>query len=789
MCVCALCVEWRTGGTRLKVCRVVLFSKMTSQIVQEASAVGAVLLPEVTPIVDHGVGSIDSVQPVVESNIPSASPPQAVFPSNPLGEFLTRPALIGGFTINAATPVGTLVQEFFPIDQFFSNATIAPKVQNYHLFSGEVEVEVVITVPSGAYGMGILMALPQPDDPSANTFTRLPTSLSNCRQLDISVQVDFSRGGTYKIRLPWRFWYDKSDFSTGQYRKWWRLGLMMLSPLQSSFPGATVTASGRVFVKALPGFDLCVTRRQGKFSAGARKVAAAASAFADFPVVGEAAKVAAGAASAAASIAAYFGYTRDNDEKPPQPMFHKALTNVAHCEGTDCADVTALTREALVSSDPVTCWMPDDTHLEFASLFRRPTYIAGFTVTPATVVDTNLMVIPVTPFVVDPSATPSTGVSLTVPGYIGLPFARWRGTLNFHIQVYSSTIHSGRIAAFWSPNGDVTPSASDYTSLANHVWDLADATEHVLCVSHAQAIPFLQSDLVALGSPGTAGRNTNGVLVVRLLTPFIPQEPSNTITVRVFLSAGADMDFRLPRMTARFANGDLIPLEGQVTLQGGPNSLGSEEPTQAVCVELVGPGGSYPAEALNFPGQTARSVRALAQKPSEIKEGLAEDEVYGEYDFDPGFQEMKSKPRPECFLWDSYYLAPFLGNAASTRLQVVAPDRYSVAVSVSEGYEFNEQGGAKSVQNTGDPRGGSFMLPYASPQRFIFGSPSDTGAQVTKQFLTVQPEKFDGVNSFLFNLYRSAGEDLRVGMFRQIPLVQWETAVNPQKGIYWISPS
>lgn len=742
------------------------------------------MLPPVDEVFVHGVGAIDSIQPSVESTIQSGDPPVAAFPSNPLGDFMTRPAVISSFTIAPGTPTGSLAWELKPIDYFFLNSTIFPKIQNYHLFSGDFEVEVVFTVPSGAYGMGVLMALPQPVGAAVSSFTRLPQTLHNSRQLDISVLVDFSRGGSYKIRLPWRYWYDKSDFSTEGYRAWWRLGFMMLTPLQSSFPGATVAASGRIIVKALPGFDMCVTRKQGKFSTAAGLVSRAAGAFSDFPVIGEAARVASGAAAAVGHVAAYFGYTRENQQVAPSPMFHKALTNVAQCEGSDNGDVAALMAQAYVSSDPTTCWMPDDSHLEFASLFRRISYVAGYAVTPATPTDTNLLVIPVTPFVVDPSEDRLTGVHLSTAGYVGLPFARWRGTINFHVMCVSSTVHSGRIAAFWSPNGNTAADPSDYTSLTNHAWDIADATEHVLCIGHAQANPFLQSDFVSTGSVGQPGINTNGALIIRLLTPFIPQEPSNTIIVYVWTSAGSDLDFRMPRNTFKSTLGDSVALDGLVYLQGTPsNALGAEEPTQPKCVEFVRPGEVYPAEALNYPGQTARSVRALAQKPSEIKTKVAHQVAYEQRTFRQGFLEMQASVREQGFYWDSYYLSMYLGSAASTRFQVVSPYKYSVAFSVGEDNEADYQGGAKSVQNTGDPRGGSFLLPYASPTRFVNWARPSPLMREALDFMTIQPEDPSEELDFPFNIYRSAGPDLRVAMFRQVPLIKWGVPV-PQGAVY-----
>ena len=340
---------------------------------------------------------------------------------------------------------------------------------------------------------------------------------------------------------------------------------------------------------------------EGKGSKMAGQIADVAGQLSKVPVIGQFASGVEWASRGAEAVLDFFGFTRDTREVPPTSIVVRSVANVARLNGQDSTvECAALDGENLVTIDPHARGFRSEDDSAFASLFPRWTLVktASWATTDAT--GAILFSIPVTPFYgihKVPSYVDGTAVQLPVAGYIGLPFAYWRGTMVYKFVIPVSSLHRGCIQILWgtqhdNPIGEVTNVA------LNHVRDVTAGMEFTVRVGFAIKDPVCVSRIITDAIPITPTGASNGWLYVKVVNPLVSPNPTAGTSIHVFAAADPDMQFFAPRDHVRYMDSIAAPREYDMVrslrLQG---TLGNGKEDEAV-IDLVPVSTVYPVKEL-----------------------------------------------------------------------------------------------------------------------------------------------------------------------------------------------
>lgn len=500
----------------------------------------------------------------------------------------------------------------------------------------------------------------------------------------------------------------------------------------------------------------------GPVSRVARVVGRLAEVATSVPGLAPAATVTAHAAKVVADLAGYFGYTRENEEPPLDPVFLRGLHNTSKVDGTDIGEVVALVGDGLIAPDSTLLGVgAEEDLLSFPSLFARPTLVGIHSIGVTTPVGFEFYRIPVMPgYHLTSTPYDATTYCLSTPGFVGLPFANWRGDMVYHIQIVGATVHSGQVQFYWAP--DDTAFAGNVTNVLNNIIiDVTDTSEHVFRVGYASLSPYLPNEYWRAGMTVPPLGGNNGFLKARLLTPLQTQDSTNFVYILTWMSGGENLDFRVMRDNVNFPTSSTVvvpmSIQGQLRLQmRRKEALGAEPSTQAISHHINGDTGSYPVDAINYPGSGVRSARAMAQKPCRLL-------LAGTLNVLPMVDHSAFDGSSSGWTWLSYYTSLFIGAAYSSHYQVVPGSDSLVTVSVATSTTDDPRSGAAQiVPKTGSA---SYVLPYASHLRFM---PTRPVGWDPKGWNRIQVQSLNA-EAVAPSVWRSAGKDLRVGVFTGVP--------------------
>lgn len=760
----------------------------------------------------------------------------------PLDDVLTRNVLIHTGVITSsdvawANIFGTSIN---PWDSLLTDPLIISKIKGYARFRGDVEVTLVVSPPSNAYGAycmsavcdgGAMVAGPGDvvaDDAAAdNPYTATQ---------DIHGVVNVSLATTVKMELPFVYPFDAIDLTdtripTGEVM--WRLNLWAWSPIRNCLTADAVSATYKLYARFLPGYELSLPRFQakggkiksagvsittggggssgsgairapGKLSGFASKIGQAAGVIgAAVPALAPFAGPIAVGAGIASQIADMFGFTRDTDVTPPVKVVGKVFSNIANMDGEDQGTVVALSQTNATSIDPRIGGGIEGDPTTFADLFARWTLIGKSSWTTSSAVGTNLMDIPVTP-----------GICASVLGvrypstcaYVGLPFQRWRGSMEYMIFVPTSPYHRGALQVVWDPivsdglSGDLT------NRLSNVIFDTTVDDVLQVRVNYASTSPCKQMDLVGVSVPYGDTEQLNGV--VRILVHSTLQTPStsgNTVDVLVFARACPDMRFGVPRYLvwnhdATF-RGDFGTM---YLLQGG---IGDDDEEGIKKVNLVGSGDldRYPIDALAW-GEDFSSVRPLMQKFSQIIrfDGSHQGQTPTFPHFWPvrkaipggggtyvWLQTLHPLDTPT-WSWFSHYAGMFVGVRGSVRYKLMPITSQFVAATyttyqdghvdvsgwLNEGlnnYTSLTTCCAIEPSLVGD-KGAEFLVPYYSDRKYWCNRvivPTSSSPQVYTQEMRFNALSFSTGVVDNGPLFYAGGPDIAPVRFRRVPAIKY----------------
>jgi len=713
-----------------------------------------------------------------------------------------------------------LGSSYYPISTYLNVAAVRAKTQNYAQWHGDIEIMFTVTAPSNAYGLYVLQALPDTLFAASSSSCNAATSDNPWTSTQgIHAFVDITTSNSVIFKLPY---YSQvlNNFLPNSDAQMWRLLLWCLAPIQNAVNADTIAATYNIYAR-MPGINIDVpyyqsgkgassTLKRGlataqKFkedktiSKTAGKIASLAATASTIPFLAPfAGPVAAGAASVM-SVASMFGFTREAAPEKPVDVHPRSFSSVVNVDGQDGSEIVALMQSNNVPYDPAAGGGSHEDEMSFASLFRRWTIVDTFSWDTSATALTNINTIPVTPYFckqVLGACYP------TVAGFVGFPFSRWRGTMEYKLIIPSSVYHRGMLQVFWTPDVGGSLPATDITQiLHNEIFDVEAGSEYTFTVNWSTNNPFRSNNGMQTKTTGFNVNDVNGFLVFRVISQLQAVGGSAPVTCVLLARAHDNMEFGIPRQVGSLYSGGtqvVLPLIAQ--FQG--KDVGDGEEDDSISFELV-PCATTNADKLGgvMFGEQVRSTRALVQKMSVIAEGYSATAwtpiIAVPHFYPPPFTYPASpfivnppgiNPLSPPWTWYGHYAAMFGCVRGSTRYKVLAPFMGSGANYVAQAAQIHGAeattfvaslltGTTNSVNFSGSDfsaiqcsgNGGvEYTLPYYTS--VLFRSPCD------------QPVSPGNGRSDVINLlasggfagqqvivYSGAGPDVSLFRFRRVP--------------------
>jgi hypothetical protein len=758
-------------------------------------------------------------------------------PSTSLDQFLERPVRIHNYTWVASDAQLTELVAFDPWADFLANTAVADKTKNFSAIRGILELDILVTAPSGAYGTYVVSAVCDAgyvDNGAGHNYIVNQNIYAEALLQSPHVRLDIAASSNGKLVLPFIWPYDYAKLPFGPIFMW-RVSVWCIHPVSSATSDPALVTCVSVMARLQPGYELVVSKQgknqfidkhrdkindKVKSMTGGKKaseitgmVSKYAGMAAGIPMLAPLAGPLAAGAATVTSMLDYFGFTRETAQKAPTPVVPRPYSNVANFNGKDTSEIAALDVGNTVSFDPTISGNPSSMdELAFEALFPKWTLVKVIDWTgqaPGAIIGT----FPVTPFYCRHN---SAGYKLPVAGYVGLPFAQWRGDMKYMFVVPVSKLHRGSLQISWNTEGTVVGDITN--TLQNQILDITAGCDWEVTVGYAKERPVMESRVLTDTVPAIIPYDicTNGQINVRVMNPLTAAVENAYTSIYIFAAAGDNMQFGVPKSLdigyADTAAPEINPFRSTYTIQG---ALG-DEVTDVEKVDLVDASGPYPADKIMW-GENVKSIRALIQKFSVIPgipAGLGTQwssyvsnfyiDHFGPIPF-PN-QSTQWYPNgnnyPLCdFTWLGWYRPMFATIAGSTRYKVVNTSRDS---------DMNSRSGNVSVSfgisNAEYPLGFrlpryySFLpetapiwgaevgqvvevtVPYYGNKKFEcarmaakFGSIDDNmilqEGRIDTIFACKNSPASGAVGQFV--LFIAAGPDTRMGNFRFVPIMTY----------------
>jgi hypothetical protein len=481
------------------------------------------------------------------------------------------------------------------------------------------------------------------------------------------------------------------------------------------------------------------------------------------PLLAPYASIAVSALSIGGSVMSAFGFTRDSDEKTPNMIFHRDISNLARIDGSDPSEVAALMMGNRISIDPRLAGRGGEDELAFESLCSRFTLVHAVRWTPAMLSGVVLMDIPVTPFYCA-SVTGVNDLRLTTGGFCGLPFRFWRADMVYKFVIPVSKLHRGTLQFYWIPVGS-SPTEDPTNTAINLIYDVVAGEDLEITIGYAREKPYLTTYLVTATTTITFPDTTNGYLRVVIVNPLLSQSAGASTSVNVF-SMCKNVSFNVPKDNFYLENEEGVPVardfQTQVVLQG---ALGDEEKgVQVREVKLVNGAPFIPSDALYF-GETIKSARTLMQKFSGtyiIQTSAQVPMMLGPPSESDVGEGWGSNP----WTWATWYASLFLGVAGSERFKFLSTGSDgTIGACRSNSFAPNKVSTMMpmSFLGPGTQNGTEYRIPYYFPEKFV----------LCRQYENDTTTSIFNGNGSPIAVWHAYADDVRVTNFRQVPMMRF----------------
>jgi hypothetical protein len=418
--------------------------------------------------------------------------------------------------------------------------------------------------------------------------------------------------------------------------------------------------------------------------------------------------------------------------------------------------------------------------MAFESLSNRWVAVAAFTWSAADPANTVLTEVYVTPGF---GLGDSTRQYPTGAGLSGFLFNNFRADAEYSMVVPASTLHRGALQVLYIPNGGTLPSNLDNVTNVGQgaLLDVAGPAVYEMGVGYATNRPMLPLTYFNSSWPILPVGDANGTIQVRVVNPLVSPNPVDSLRVVIF-ARFKNVQFSVPRAIVMWPDDEevLRPKRWeQVELQG--KVPGDDQSAPAVPVELIAPSGLYPVVDV-VAGEDIRSMRALAQRPSQIDWTGIGSTWPSTVVIPPGgvahFSDFSSGYRLTAA---GIAMSPFIFAAASEKVKVIPTQEgyasFWSAKTDHPGYpivEITTEPAAAPRTWMGPNRGAEFVIPHYFPHRGrnfrVTGDNPSLAAMRKVVAGRVENALGDRVPA---RVYYSLGDDLRVGPFTRFPVLRF----------------
>jgi hypothetical protein len=752
-----------------------LIGKMSSLNLVQAS------VDEAAPVsLDSATTVIQSINPTEKVGYPGGLPP-AVH-STDLAQFLSRPTYLFSHTLSSSDVVGGVVSYTSVVANLNANPALLNKLKNFSLMRGTLELTFQVSTPGNTYGAYVVTGFPQ--GKLLVNQVNAAMQWQNCMQNDFSYMIDCASPQDFRMELPFVCEQDyMSCPDPGDYGEMWAINITCLAPISTAITGGLAAGFISFYANWGPDLELVVPAYQGKKPHAVKKHGAVSSflttageiaeQLTSVPVIGGVASVVSELAHPLASIASFFGFTREVKEVAPMRTTARAISNIARMDAGDTSDVSALTVACATSIDPALAGdVAGQDEMALSALEKRPVVVKTAVWSQTQLRGDIVATLWVTPFY----SYSSDPYIPTSGGYFGLPFEWWRADMEYELVMPASCLHQGSLQIVYMPNDVII--SGDPTNIAyNIIAVVGDNARIRFSVGYARELPYLQSRLITDDMAVIPSGTCNGRVEFIVANPLVCQNTAAPLHLTVF-ACTKNLDVFQPRDSLTFIDEDGLPVE--YTLASDMVYQGKETDMPRTESQVLFPGGiKYPGLDM-CSGERIGSLRAMAQKFSPLL-----------YQSTPMFyQNMQVPPNAgsltQTWTWAHHAIAPFLGCAGSERYKTIARWNTNTNPTVF--------GVSKFLRFSGDPLpimssltptreyGFEGQVPFYTPRRFVYCREirdSTAGSTVTH----LNALAMSGASPGPFKPYHAFGSDLRVNHFRQTPAIVFR--VNPQP--QWLS--
>lgn len=714
-------------------------------------------------------------------------------------ELFDRDILIRTGDINSTNSLTTnMLGLFDPFQLYLTNPVVVNALKPYQFVKFGLIVTMRMITPGACYGLYNLQALCEGGEDGdllqdGVSFDAYPNSTQ-----DVHGFLDLEARNNVVLDLPWEHYNNGIYLDGNLHVRSWRLLLWALSPIRSSIsPSAAGTY--QIFARMAKDREFVNLRYQQK------KTSKHLSDFSHYasmagsmmPSIAPYTMPAAAGLAALSSIADAMGFTRESAPKVPDVFITRQTTSLAPTDGQDRSEVVALTISNTLSLDPAIGGGDRMDPMAYSSLFDRWTIVDVFDVDNLS--GGIIRTLPVTPYLSNtlPGFYPTNPIQYypTTGGWVGAPFASWRGGMEYMVYIPSSSNLQGSLQVLWDPAPiPLAAYINDPTHvLSNVVIDLKGSSKTKLQVGYSRLEPVAESVFL---KPDDIDQRANGHLRFRLMSPLQnPTLTEVTITVVVLARPMQDMNFGFPTSHYRYRSGasTFYPELASLRYQADKDDDASENTI------VLAPSDPYPATDVHY-GEEIKSVRALIQHFNTGKgfRVISDDDTtfYVTHFFPPpcSLREQNSYPSyatnsrlNPVFTYYSYFITAFVGVRGSMRYKIISNNGAvkvsgaSVTIRTEAEFPFLEGDDSDvfspifgpglaimDLQSVTDTNGAEFTIPSQNYRKYHnVRSIFDIGSVGTSYYNRINAFRMQGTAEG--NIFIAGGPDTTVTRFRRIP--------------------
>lgn len=480
-----------------------------------------------------------------------------------LGSFLSRPVKIHEETWTTGTDVATT---FDPWSLFFSQNSVAARINNYHLMRCKLHLKFMINGNSFLYGKAIAGYQPHASKDMMSFQTLSNEAVTQLSQLPhIYLDPTTSTGG--EIVVPFFYYYNNLEIPKKNWSDMGLIRMISLNQLRHANSGTErVTITVLAWVEdlqlsiptslAIPemGMEQEEGNKTGMVSGPATAMAAAAGSLTRIPALAPYAKATQMVMQATALTAKVFGFSRPTRTSDPSPMKPKAFSDLAITTTPDGAAKLTVDDQQELSIDQRIAGLSGGDPLVISEIAQRESYLLSFPWSANDSPETMLWNTRVSPVTWTEDTGTPVGFTFPACAMAALPFKYWTGTMKFRFQIAASSFHRGRLRIVYDPNY-INP--TEYNTNYMEIVDIQDKKDFCICLTVAQDRTFLEHALPGDNSVAqvydsssafaTRSEQANGTLGIYVLNELTtPADPPTPVEINVFVSMGEDFEVAVP---------------------------------------------------------------------------------------------------------------------------------------------------------------------------------------------------------------------------------------------------